>query len=116
MKTVLAIILWTLSLFGIEVGNQVHIDRIRSNDTDVLYSRVVARPTGTRFECVRSASGQCYYTVFAPTCTPTDGAKCDDRPIDRFALAKGASRQMASLSKVRVCVSADAMETRADCE
>jgi hypothetical protein len=42
--------------------------------------------------------------------------KCDGKPIDHFALAKGASRQMASLSKVRVCVSADAMTARPDCE
>ena len=113
MKTVLAILLWTLSLFGIELGSQVHVDRIRSNDTDVLYSRVVARPTGTRFECVRSASGQCYYTVFATACT-SDDAACDGTPIDRFALAKGASRQLVSLSPLRVCVSADA--ARPDCE
>ena len=103
MKTVLAILLWTLSLFGIEIGNQVHIDRIRSNDTDVLYSRVIARPTGTRFECVRSASGQCYYTVFASPCTAHAGSKCDGRPIEHFALANGASRQMARC-RTRACV------------
>ena len=116
VKTALAILLWTLSLFGIEVGSQIRIDRIRANDTDVLYSRVIARPTGTRFECLRSASGQCYYTLFAPECTPGDVTKCDGTPVDHFALAKGGSRQIASLSTVRVCVSVDATAARPDCQ
>jgi hypothetical protein len=116
VKTVLAILLWTLSLFGIEIGSHVRVDRIRSNDTDVLVSRVVARPTGTRLECVRSASGQCYYTVMPPVCTPHEGMACNGGPIARFALANGTSRQVASLSGVRVCVAADARAARADCD
>jgi hypothetical protein len=115
VKTVLAIIVWTLSLFGIEVGSRVQVDHIRSNDTDVLVSRVVARPTGTRFECVRSASGQCYYTVRPSACIPREGVKCDGTSVAQFALANGASRQMASLSKARICVSADATAARSDC-
>jgi len=116
MKTVLAIVLYTLSLFGIELGHQVRIDHIQRDGSDVLYSKVVAQPTGTRFECLRSASGQCYYTVYARECTaPGHGADCA-KSADRFALAKGDSRQLATLSTLRVCVSAEAGVAGADCE
>lgn len=119
MKTVFAIIAWTLSLFGVEVGSQVRVDHVRSQGTDVLVSRVVARPTGTGFECVRSASGQCYYTVFADACTPATGgknARCDRQPVDHFALANGGHRQFATLSPMHVCVRTDATVARPDCD
>ena len=69
MKIFIAVIAYALSLFGIDVGSHIRTDRVQSNGADVLYSQVVSQPTGTRFECVRSASGQCYYTVFAQQCT-----------------------------------------------
>jgi len=117
VKTVLAILVWTLSLFGIEVGTQVRVDHIRAEGSDVLTSRVVARPAGTRVECVRSASGQCYYTVFPDACTPASahGMRCN-QPIGHFALAKGERRQVATLANVRVCVRADATLARPDCD
>ena len=118
MKTVLAIILWTLSLFGIEVGSHVRVDHILAQDTDVLTGRVVARPAATRVDCVRSASGQCYYTVFADACTPMPAAhdgRCD-QPIDHFALANGQRRKLTTLANVRVCVRADATVARPDCD
>jgi len=111
VKTFLAIILYTLSLFGIDVGSKVRIDRIQDNGTDILYSEVVARSTGTRFECLRSASGQCYYTVFPKECTSATGrppADCLSKPVQQFALADGDSRQMPSQPSMSMCVSADA--------
>lgn len=119
VKTVFAIVAWTLSLFGIEVGSQVRVDHIRSQGTDVLVSRVVARPTGTGFECVRSASGQCYYTVFADACAPVParkGAHCDSKPVGHFALANGGRRQLATSSPMHVCVRTDAAVARPDCD
>jgi hypothetical protein len=118
VKTVLAILVWTLSLFGIEVGSHIRVDHIRAQNTDVLTSRVVARPASTRVECVRSASGQCYYTVFPDACTPasaSQGVRCN-QPIGHFALAKGERRQVATLANVRVCVRADAAVARPDCD
>ena len=58
MDTLLAIVFFALSLFGIDIGSQTRIDHIRSNGTDILYSKVVAKPAVTRFECVRSGSGR----------------------------------------------------------
>ena len=119
MKTVLAILVYTLSLFGIDVGSKIRIDHIQDNGTDVLYSEVVAQPTGTRFECVRSASGQCYYPVCPERGAPPRGgppADCLSRPAQRFALADGDSRRMPTRSSMRMCVSADAKVRGPGCE
>lgn len=116
MKTVIAIVMWTLSLFGVELGSQVRVDRIHADGADVLVSRVEARPTGTRVECVRSASGRCYYTVYPRACTPTTGHACASSPVQRFALANGDGRQFDHLAGARVCVRADARMARPDCD
>lgn len=119
MDTLLAIIFYALSLFGIDIGSHTRIDRIRSNDTDVLYSKVIAQPTGTRFECLRSASGQCYYTVYASDCgtttKPAAGHTRGCAPVDRFALARGGARQMTARPGLRMCVSAEA-HAAPDCD
>jgi hypothetical protein len=119
VKTFLAVIAYTLSLFGIDVGSHIRTDRVQSNGTDVLYSEVVSQPTGTRFECVRSASGQCYYTVFPQQCTTMPGTgttDCTAQPAEHFALARGDTRRMAALPTLHMCVSADARVANADCE
>jgi hypothetical protein len=119
MKTAIALVLYVLSLCGIDVSNETRIDRIVSNGTDILYSRVVARPDGTRFECLRSASGQCYYTVFPRQCATASGrppVDCLSRPVERFALARGASRRMPSLAPSSLCVSADAKMRGPGCD
>jgi len=119
MDTLLAILFYALSLFGIDVGSHTRVDRIRSNGTDVLYSKVVAQPTVTRFECLRSESGQCYYTVYSPDCrnqAKTAGGRVQGcASVDRFALALGDARQMAARPGLRMCVSADAHAPEADC-
>lgn len=116
MDTLLAILFYALSLFGIDVGSHTRVDRIRSNGTDVLYSKVVAQPTVTRFECLRSASGQCYYTVYARDCTTAAGGVQGCASIDRFALARGGARQMTARRGLRMCVSADAQAAAPDCD
>jgi hypothetical protein len=120
MKTFCAILLYALSLFGIDVGGHVRIDRVRSNGTDVLYSKVVSQPTGTRFECLSSASGRCYYTVFVQECAavapaPGKAAACQLKP-ERFALAGGGSRQAPALPDLHLCVSTQARTTGRDCQ
>ena len=119
MKTVVAIVMWTLSLFGVELGSQVRVDRIHADGADVLVSRVEDRPTGTRIECVRSASGRCYYTVYPRACTPSpgrDAPPCDETSVERFALANGSRRQFDMLAGAHVCVRADPMRVRPDCD
>lgn len=118
MDTLLAIVFYALSLFGIDVGSHTRVDRVRSNGADVLYSKVVAQPTLTRFECVRSASGRCYYTVYAPHCSQADPVakrKPGCASVDRFALARGDARQMSAYPGLRMCVSSDAHDAASDC-
>ena len=117
MDTLLAILFYALSLFGIDIGSHTRVDRIRSNDTDVLYSKVVAQPTSTRFECVRSTSGRCYYTVYASDCdaSPREPAQgCAS--VARFALARGDARQMTARRGLRMCVSSQAHGAAPDCD
>ena len=120
MDTLLAILFYALSLFGIDVGSHTRVDRIRSNGTDVLYSKVVAQPTVTRFECLRSESGQCFYTVvYTPDCSHPAKATGERvqgcAAVDHFALALGDARQIAARPGLRMCVSADAHAPAADC-
>ena len=119
MDTLLAVVFYALSLFGIDIASHTRVDRIQSNGTDVLYSKVVAQPTVTRFECLRSTSGQCYYTVYEPDCaaaaTAATKAKQACAAVDRFALARGDARQMTARPGLRMCVSADAHGAASDC-
>ena len=114
MKTVLAIVLYTLSLFGIELGHQVRVDRIQRDGADVLWSKVVAQPTGTRFECLRSASGKCYYTVPARACAGDARTACRPAP-EHLVVAMGESRQVPGQRGLGLCVGADA-RAAADCD
>jgi hypothetical protein len=120
MDTLLAIVVFALSLFGIDIGSHTRIDRIRSNGMDVLYSKVIEQPTITRFECVRSASGQCHYTVYAPDCAatgqPANARMAGCASIHRFTLARGDARQMTARRGLRVCVSAEAIGAAPDCD
>lgn len=126
MNAISALVYFVLSVFGFDLGSHVYVDRIRADGIDTLYSRVVVQPTVTRFECLRSASGQCYYTVLPPQCSPRPGATsgsvnkrtrdCLSEPIERFVLTKGGSRQIRTLPEFRLCVSAEAGSVGSDCD
>lgn len=109
----IALIYFALSLFGFDTGGSTYVTRTTVDGADVLYSRATAGAGSTRFECVRSTSGQCHYTVYPRTCT-TD--RCRSAPIERFALANGGSRQVSGLHGFHLCVSADGGVPGPDCE
>ena len=125
MNALATILYVVLSLFGIDIGSQVTVDRIHADGTDTLSSKVVTQPVATRFECLRSTSGQCYYTLYRRDCTATATAasgaggqrNADCRsPVERFAVASGGSRQIPALSGVRVCVGVDPGSVGPDCD
>jgi hypothetical protein len=126
MNAFVTLLYIALSMFGIDLGSHVTIDRIHADGADTLYSKVVAQPTVARFECVRSASGQCYYTLYPRHCasTPAPAAgpanarnrDCLSTPVDRFAVTTGASRQIPALREFRVCVGADPRSVGVDCD
>lgn len=85
-----------LSLFGChERATQTSITRISEQGVDQLFSRTTVRDGQARFECVRSASGRCYYEVFAERCDAQQ--QCQREPLERFALGQGQQRRHAGL-------------------
>ena len=116
----MALFYFVLSLFGVDVGGSTFVHRSSADGADLLYSTATAQAGVARFECVRSASGQCHYTVYPSDCAPGPAAtrnhdECLSEPVERFVLADGASRQIAGLHDFRLCVSADSGQPVADC-
>lgn len=102
-----ALLYFVLSLFGCDVGKSTFVDRIVHDGATALDSRTVVEAGVARFECLRSASGQCYYTLFPRECAASDAkdAPCLTTPIKRFAVADGDTRQISGLRDFRLCVS-----------
>lgn len=117
----LALFYFALSLFGCDIGRSTFVDRISADGVDSLYSKATVEAGFARFECLRSASGQCYYTLFPRECAKTPDAngqhdtRCLSRPVERFAVANGESRLFPGLRNFRVCVSADGKALGVDC-
>lgn len=124
MNKLIAILSFALSMYGCDVGGNTYVHRSSNEGGDVLYSKVVAKPGFARFECLRSASGQCHYTLYPRTCPPAaqtpsssgNETGCLAQPVKRFALASGHSRRIASLNRFRMCVSTDADAAIPGCE
>lgn len=123
MNQLIVLFYFVLSLYGFDIGGSTLVHRSHVDGADTLYSKVVAHPGLARFECLRSASGQCYYTLVPRDCgaakrlafaTPVDD--CRSVPVERFAVAPGDSRQWAGLQRFHVCVStADGAPSPTDC-
>lgn len=103
-----ALLYFLLSLFGVDVGRSTFVDRVSIDGVQSLYSKATVEAGVARFECLRSASGQCYYTVFPRDCAATSTTSrnaCVSEPIKRFSVANGDSRQITGLHDFRLCVS-----------
>jgi hypothetical protein len=107
-----ALIAFAFSLAGCPLGGTTWSNRITGDHGDALYSKAWAKDGRARFECVESSSGKCWYTVFRDAC---DSDACIDKPITRFALARGAEREFTGLRDFRFCVSRDPALPRPDC-
>ncbi|QOY62979.1 hypothetical protein INQ40_01360 [Lysobacter sp. H21R4] len=110
----LALIYFVLSLFGLDIGGSRYVTRTTTMDgADTLYSQAEARAGVARFECLRSASGACHYTVYPRNCAPLSGSglalrwgPCKSAPVQRFTVSSGGSRQISGLAGFDLCVSA----------
>ncbi len=114
-----ALIYFVLSLFGCDVGRSTYVDRISVDGAHALYSRATVEAGVARFECLRSRSGQCYYTLFPSDCAATSAktaAGCLTKPIERFAVANGDTRQIPGLQRFRLCVSDEELAQGAGCQ
>jgi hypothetical protein len=112
-----ALLYFVLSLFGCDVGRSTFVDRIVHDGAYTLDSRTVVEAGVARFECLRSTSGQCYYTLFPRDCSASNNkdAGCLTKPIQRFAVADGDTRQIAGLRDFRLCVSDEDVTAGAGC-
>lgn len=102
MNTLLALCAFMLSLAGIDFGSGHYIHQLHRGDTEILYSRAEVQAGVGRFECVRSSTGHCHYTVYPRACEA--GAACGLGPLRRFALDAGETRQLTGLAHVQLCV------------
>lgn len=107
-----ALFSFLLALLGVDAGHSTFVDRVSVDGAQALYSKATVEAGVARFECLRSESGHCYYTLFPRDCSasPTAAKKtagCLSEPIEHFAVANGDSRQIAGLRDFRLCVSGD---------
>jgi hypothetical protein len=107
-----ALVAFAFSLMGCPLGGTTWSHRVTGDHGDALYSKAWAKDGRARFECVESSSGKCWYTVFRDDC---DSDACVDKPIARFALARGDEREFTGLRDFRFCVARDAAQPRPDC-
>lgn len=106
MDKLTALLLFVLSLLGFDFGGSTLVHRTRADGGDTLHSRATVQAGVARFECLRSASGRCHYLVWPRDCMPGSTA-CASRPVERFALRDGESREITGLQDFRLCVAVD---------
>lgn len=106
MRNLFAAVYFLLALFGCESGGTTMITHSISNGVDLLHARTRIKAGVARFECLASASGECHYMLLPDNCAATD-AVCMKKPIDRFVMKTGESREVVGLPKFRACVSQD---------
>jgi hypothetical protein len=119
MDKLFALLQFMLALFGVDAGGRTLVDHVVVDGRDLLYSRVHVAAGVARFDCVRSGSGRCHYTVLPPGCIdamPAAMPDCLRHPLRRFAVARGHSEQVAGLTRFQLCVSASAAHPGGDCD
>ncbi|HEV8692732.1 MAG TPA: hypothetical protein VGQ93_00880, partial [Lysobacter sp.] len=116
-----AAIYFVLALFGCDGGGTTIVTHSSVNGVDQIYSKTQVKAGIARFECIRSASGRCHYTLFPKDCPLTHGpagksAGCKAQPADQFVLVAGDSREVVGLpSPFDLCVSTNAESRKPDC-
>jgi hypothetical protein len=95
------------SLFGCDGGRDEVVHRIVVSGHDVLLSRASLRDGKARLDCLRSDSGRCHYIVLPRGCDAD--APCSARAT-RYDVPAGASRRVAGLRGIRLCVAGGAQD------
>ena len=114
MRNVLALLYYLLAVVGCS-GGQITDMRSEADGHDIVHGRIELRATVAKFECLASATGQCHFSLFDPSCA--DPAASCDKPPERFALAQGASREIVGLpAGFRPCVNAQEQAVQVDCK
>ena len=69
------------------------------------------------FECLHSASRNCYFTLFGKGCASGGGSttRCSAKVLEHFSLTVDTRRALQGLSDFRMCVSHRPRQMRPDC-
>ncbi|MFC5570653.1 hypothetical protein ACFPN1_11335 [Lysobacter yangpyeongensis] len=114
MRNLIAAIYFLLAMFGCNGGGTTIVTRSVIDGVEAVHSRIRVTADVARFECIASASGECHYTLFRDECaTPRD---CATQPMERFAMATGASREIVGLPEFGACVTPDDVALTKDCK
>jgi hypothetical protein len=119
MRNLIASVYFLLSLFGCDGGGITLVTRATVDGVDTIYSETRVTADIARFECIRSASGRCHYTLFPRECTSApaqDASKCAARATEQFALVAGNHREVVGLPPFALCVSHQANLLTPDCK
>jgi hypothetical protein len=122
MRNLIATLYFLLSLLGCDSGGTTFATRTTVDGEDVVYGKAQVRSGIVHFECVRSASGECHYTVFPRECTadPAPASPppaCAALPAEHFTLKAGTSREVVGMSAAfDLCVSHDSRALTRDCK
>lgn len=108
----IALLQFLLALAGCSPGATTWTSRVDTGAA-ALHSKTSVQDGVARFECVRSSSGACHYTLYPDACGG-DGA-CQLAPLQRFNVASGDSRQLTGMVGFRPCVRLDDALPAADC-
>ena len=113
LTKLVALLQFLLALAGCSPGGTTWTSRVDEGRM-ALHSKASVQDGVARFECVRSSSGACHYTLYPDAC---DGkAACQLAPLQRFSVASGKSHQVAGLIDFRPCVATTAAALAADCQ
>lgn len=114
MTKFVALLQFLLALGGCSLGGTTYSNHIANGGHEVLASKARVQDGVARFDCRASDSGWCHYTLYPDACG--DGKDCALAPIQRFAVARGDSRQIAGLGGFRLCVGTDDTALGPDCQ
>jgi hypothetical protein len=117
MNKLTALLQFVLALFGLDLGERTLVHHVDAGATQ-LHSRTLVEAGVARFECLRSASGECHYVVYPRDCATPAAVphRCGSRPLEQFTIASGDTRQIVGLSGFRLCVGPDRDPAHADCQ
>ncbi len=98
-------------------ADQVLVVRARANGAWQVDARARIAGGIATFECLHSASRNCYFTLFDNGCVAgrDSTTRCSAKVLEQFSLAVDTRRELQGLSEFRMCVSHRPGQVRPDC-
>ena len=98
-------------------ADQVLVVRTRADGAWQIDARARIAGGLAVFECLHSASRNCYFTLFDKGCVSGGGCttRCSAKILERFSLTVDSRRALQGLSDFRRCVSHRPGQMRPDC-